>query len=415
MTPQSPPISFVNKDKDTQNLNGRKLAIPPQDVINEMMPKAVEANPPSPPGINYSALLAKSRVLPTDEIEADPVCLAIQTEDKTSIVGTLGNISTVSGRAKAKKTFVVSFAVAAAVGVQVILNKIKGLLPEDKNTVLLFDTEQSKHHVLKIVKRICRLCGIDDPSNLHVYSLRPYSPEDRLKIIDYALNSIPNVGLVVIDGIRDLAVDPVLDSEQASHIMTHLLQWTDRLHIHIMCVLHQNKSDPNLRGHLGTELTNKSETVISVTRDKNVKEVSHVEAEYCRNREFDPFSFYIDDNGIPHLVDEELIKRKPEGKLGNSMQATKKQELPTADSMTSEIVTTIISRAFSQDEYLGYSQLRTALIEASEFAGFSLSKNRAEVFIKRVIEQHQVTKFRPENSKYDAYRLPTNTVPNQQS
>lgn len=411
--PQSPPISLINKGKGTNNLNSRKLPIPHQDIDNEMKPKAVKANPP--PGPDYSALLAKSRVRPTDQIEADPVCLAIETEGKTSIVGTLGNISTISGRAKAKKTFVVSCAVAAAVSDQLILEQLKGLLPKDKNTVLLFDTEQSKHHVLKIVKRICRLSGIEDPPNLQVFALRPYSPDDRLKIIDYALNNIPNVGLVVIDGIRDLAVDPVLDSEQASHIMTHLLQWTDRLHIHIMCVLHQNKSDTNLRGHLGTELVNKSETVISVTRDNKVKEVSHVEAEYCRNREFDPFSFYVDDNGLPHLVNEDQIIRKSGGTLGNGIQAYKKQDLPTADSMTPETVATIINRAFNQDAHLGYSQLRTAIIEASEFVGSSLSKGRTEVFIKRVVDQGFIIKFKPEKGKHDAYRLAAESDSNQPS
>uniref|UniRef100_UPI003B39FE96 AAA family ATPase n=1 Tax=Spirosoma sp. TaxID=1899569 RepID=UPI003B39FE96 len=232
--PQSPPISLNNKDKDTQNLNGKKVAVLHTQVIREMTPQLPEPQPPE--AVDYAKILANARVKPTDKIDEAPIYLTIEKEGTVSIIGTEGNISAVTGRAKAKKTFIVSVAVAAAVAGISVLNKIKGTLPNEKKTVLLFDTEQSKHHVLKVVRRICRLCGIDDPPNLEVYSLRPYAPNDRLKVIDYAIKQTAELGLVIIDGIRDLAVDPILDSEQASHIITHLLQWTDQLNIHIMCV-----------------------------------------------------------------------------------------------------------------------------------------------------------------------------------
>lgn len=389
----------------TQNVNGKKSPVPLTDIVSEMMPKPVE--PTTVEGVNYGALLDAARVRPTDTVDEDTACLLIEKDGINSIIGTMGNLSTITGRAKAKKTFAVSFAVAAAVVAKLILGRIKGALPEGKHAVLLFDTEQSRHHVLKVVKRICRLCGIDDPPNLIVYSLRPFAPQDRLKAIEFALNNTPGIGLVVIDGVRDLAVDPVLDSEQASQIMTHLLRWTDRLNIHIMCVLHQNKNDTNLRGHIGTELVNKSETVITVTRDPKDKEISHVEAEYCRNREFEPFCFSIDDTGLPYLVEGEEYSNGAISRLGK--QGLRKADLPSADSMTPETITTITDRAFGREEYLGYSQLRTAIIEASEFVGSSLSKGRAEVFIKRIVDQGYIVKFKPGKSKYDVYRLTTDS------
>ncbi len=67
--------------------------------------------------------------------------------------------------------------------------------------------------------------------------------------------------------------------------------------------MHQNKSDFNARGHIGTELVNKAETVISISVDEKEKELSIVEAQQCRNKEFQPFAFEIDENGLPRLVE----------------------------------------------------------------------------------------------------------------
>lgn len=392
------------QDKGKQKMNGLKTAIAYQDVVNQMSPNLVESVPPG--AVDYLALLAGARVRPTDKIDEEPVCLAIEKDGIDYVIGTMGNLSTITGRAKAKKTFAVSFAVAAAVASVLILNRIKGTLPSDKPTVLLFDTEQSRPHVLRVIKRICRLCNIPDPQNLIVYSLRPFAPNDRLKAIDFAINNTPNVGLVVVDGVRDLAVDPVLDSEQASHIMTHLLQWTDRLNIHIICVLHQNKSDTNVRGHLGTELVNKSETVISVTRDSRDKEVSHVEAEYCRNREFDPFSFSIDVNGLPYLVDEgETNNNERTVNTRRGRYNVKKVDLPTVDTMKPETVKAIVERAFSQESQLAYGQLKTNIIEASQHNGATLSDARARPFIQRIVLSGMLTKFLPEKARWDHYKI----------
>ena len=52
------------------------------------------------------------------------------------------------------------------------------------------------------------------------------------------------------------------------------MQWTDDRQIHIHTILHQNKGDENARGHIGTELNNKAETVLLVEKDKNDCDIS---------------------------------------------------------------------------------------------------------------------------------------------
>ena len=65
--------------------------------------------------------------------------------------------------------------------------------------------------------------------------------------------------LVVIDGIKDLVTD-INDAIQATIIMEQLMALAQAHHCCIVNVLHQNKSeaDHNMRGSIGTELSNKA-------------------------------------------------------------------------------------------------------------------------------------------------------------
>ncbi|WP_218160639.1 AAA family ATPase [Spirosoma endophyticum] len=317
--------------------------------------------------------------------------MTIEQEDGTQrIIGTLGNVSSVTGKSKAGKTFGVSAAVAAAVACRLIL-KIKGSLPAGQRTVLLFDTEQSRYHVLRVVRRICALSGIAEPPNLIVFSLREYPPNERLALIDYAFNNTPGVGLVVIDGIRDLQVDPVLDSEQSSKIITHLLRWTTDLNIHILTVLHQNKTDNNSRGHLGTELNHKAETVISITKDSNDKEVSVVAPEYCRDRDFEPFAFSINEQGLPFLVEGwKADQRSTNRKEAKTAEASKASRTVTPGQLPAETHTVILQRAFSGVTPDKYGETCRRIKAAAEYFGHKFGDNRAKEFVTYYLTNHRL-------------------------
>ena len=65
---------------------------------------------------------------------------------------------------------------------------------------------------------------------------------------------------------------------------------------HIMSVLHTNPNSDKARGHIGSTLQRKVETMIYV---RKVGERSVVEPQYCRNEEFAPFAFHITEQGLP--------------------------------------------------------------------------------------------------------------------
>lgn len=144
-------------------------------------------------------------------------------------------------------------------------------------------------------------------------TLRKFPPDMRLAIVDHAIGTIPHLGLVIIDGIRDLLYD-INSPKEATDIISRFMQWTDDRQIHIHTILHQNKNDENARGHIGTELNNKAETVMQIEVDKEERSISVVEAIHIRDREFEPFAFRINSETLPELVEPYQPRKRGAGR-----------------------------------------------------------------------------------------------------
>ncbi len=249
---------------------------------------------------NITDLWYQSRLQITDEFPAPPVVVKVD----DSIIGTLGNFSASTGKAKSKKTFNICAIVAAALSNGMILN-YSATFPDEKRKILYIDTEQSPFHCQRVLKRILLLAGEPtdhQPDTFEFLSLRRFAPNIRLDIIEEAIYKTENLGLVIIDGIRDLAYD-INSPSEATNLITKLMQWTDERQIHIHTVLHLNKGDDNTRGHIGTELNNKAETVLQITKDEIDKDISSVSSMFIRDIDFEPFAFRINQDGLPELME----------------------------------------------------------------------------------------------------------------
>jgi len=108
---------------------------------------------------------------------------------------------------------------------------------------------------------------------------------------------------VIIDGARDL-VTSINNEEQATDVASRFLRWTEEKQVHLITILHQNKGDNNARGHLGTELINKAQTVLSVSKSSDNKNISIVESEYCRGMDIPSMAFEIDDMLLPRILED---------------------------------------------------------------------------------------------------------------
>lgn len=309
-----------------------------------------------------------------------------------AVIGTLGNFSASIGKAKSKKTFNVSAIVASVLSSDTVL-RYSSDFPETKRAILYVDTEQGQNHCQKVLGRILRLANLPDnidPENLRVLALRKFTPEMRLAIVEYAINTIPGLGLVIIDGIRDFIHD-INSPSEASEIISKLMQWTDDKQIHIHTVLHQNKNDEHARGHIGTELSNKAETVMQVEVSKEDNSVSVVEAIHIRDREFEPFAFRINDEVLPELMESFNVKEKKAGR-------PPKEKFDPHTDITEQQHRASLEAAFALKPEYGYEELLKKLIEAYGGVGVSLSYNKAVNLItmlrnKRMVVQERGRKY----------------------
>ncbi len=322
----------------------------------------------------YDTILEEARIWPNMSIEKPPVFLTISFEDKIYDIGHEGDFSLVIGKAKAKKTFYLSSIIAASICRKKILDKIEATRPEGKTGVLYFDTEQSQYSVSKVLKRIERLAEYSEdhklPNDFRVYGLRKYHFLERLNVIEHAINSFNSetnqLRFVVIDGARDL-VSSINDEEQATKLSSKLMQWSEDYKIHIIVVLHQNKGNDYARGHLGTELVNKAETVFTVERQSSESDTSIVKFTDTRGETPPDFAFYIDDNGLPQLDAD----WQP-----SISQKAKKQNIDVLSSFKDNDYIKFAETVFTGSEKLKYKDLQEKIksVFTSNYQDIGLNK-----------------------------------------
>jgi hypothetical protein len=288
----------------------------------------------------------KYRIDPLKELLPPQIAIKVN----NGILGTLGNISLFTGKAKAKKSFVIGMMVSTALD-STMHGILKNELPSDKKTVLYFDTEQGEYHVQKAVKRICKQVGKQNPENLHAYFLRSHTPAERVEFIEHLIYNTENIGVVCIDGIKDL-ITSINDEEQATNIVSKLMKWSAECNVHIITVLHQNKGDNNARGHIGTELQNKAETIITVTAIEGDKTISTVEVDKSREQDFEPFSIAIDSEGMPFIMDYCTPTTKPKD-TGEKMPDWRK--------LDEGVMYEIVEKCFSSSPSLGAGELQSSM------------------------------------------------------
>ncbi len=310
-----------------------------------------------------SDILSASQIKATDTYETPPQIIWID----NSTIATLGNFSASTGKAKSKKTFNVSAIVAASLAGKQVLN-YRAHLPEGKRRILYVDTEQSRFHCHNVLERILRLAGLPtttDSENLDFICLREYSPSVRIEVIDYALRQNKGYGLVIIDGIRDLMLD-INSTGESVEVINKMMEWSSRYDLHIHCVLHLNKGDNNVRGHIGTEMSNKAETVLVISKNNENPGVSEVHALHIREKEFKPFAFTVNEGGLPVIAEDhplgDIPRQKPKQRAG-FMELSIEQHREA------------LSAAFGDKPIRGFENMLQAMMTSYEAIGFKRGRN----------------------------------------
>lgn len=242
--------------------------------------------------------IRESEINLSESLNLDPHLIAIKTESKLVGIMSKKNISLFIGKAKSRKTFAITLFVSHLVGgIQTQLIWCK------KSNVIIFDTEQSRFHSQKILKRLSKILGVDNqPENIKLYGIKRYTSDIRRKIIETVIKrDRPDV--VIIDGVRDLVLD-FNDLRETSEVKDWIMMLADKYDCHISMVLHMNKNDMNPRGHLGSELVNKSETVLQVRKEDD--SISIIEPAETRGESFNPIRMRII-SGVPEFEGFETL------------------------------------------------------------------------------------------------------------
>lgn len=215
----------------------------------------------------------------------------------------IGDIVAIKAKSKNGKTFLAAILAAAILGA-----KFDNIGPEpkiqDKSKILFFDTEQIRSNTQALLQRILILSGWGEehPERLRVYSLREMPIFERIRYIERKIDKIRPTA-VFIDGLADLTFD-FNDIEQSQDVIIKITQLASMMNCTIFFILHTNKNDNNMKGHLGTLAVQKCSDVFYVEKDEdsffNVTETD------CRNIPIKDFSFKIDADGIPYPAKKEI-------------------------------------------------------------------------------------------------------------
>jgi hypothetical protein len=258
--------------------------------------------------------LMKYRVIPSDEVPKPDAVLFFNEQ----MVMSRQNISCVTGKAKVGKTFLMTLINESILHKGEFQGVLSSYLPKGKDKIIYIDTEQSKYHISLILQRIKLVIKDEKIDNVYMFNFDALSTENRRNSVETLIYGLEGVGVVIIDGIADLIFD-TNDIRESANMVDDLRKWATEKDLHIVNVLHQNPSQSEkMRGHLGTILTNKSETVIQISSSKENESVKLVETLATRNKKPDNWSFEIID-GNPVIMENTYEEPKAGRKIQKSL------------------------------------------------------------------------------------------------
>lgn len=211
------------------------------------------------------------------------------------------NLCTIVGRPKAGKSTLLTSIVATAYTGRDFL----GFSSDGHFKTLWIDTEQAPHDSTRMWRGVYRLAGFPPVANDERFiplRLLETPVDDRLKCMEAVIQET-RPDLVIVDGVADL-MNNTNDIEESQKLVTDIRRINARYDCGIILILHVNWQNDKARGHLGTVLQQKSETVALLEHTGGMDSPTIVTPQLTRKAPFSKFSFEIDgDSGLPMLAD----------------------------------------------------------------------------------------------------------------
>lgn len=273
----------------------------------------------------------ETRIVERVEVENKPQILNIYSEFMNDYVKVLsrGDISTLTGQAKSRKSAFCQIIVRYILSGE---NQGSNVLSTDfpAAKILWIDTEQSDDDCQRIYNNLTRDLNENTiKERLFFHSVSRYSRKQRLFSLYKAITDY-TPDLVILDGIVDIIYD-FNDIAESNKVVMMIKKWAVEFDCHILSVIHLNPTtggQAKLRGHVGTFLMQKSQTVfqMALKEDKDTNaSYSIVEPYLCRSLTFTEFPItHI--NGLPQIA-QPTMKKKDIFSLFEEVQEMTMQQL----------------------------------------------------------------------------------------
>lgn len=310
----------ISKSAQTSITNHPKLPkAPAPDQATQ-----VETLPELTPDERYEALqkfrFSASKPLP----KPDPV-ISID----NNIIATPGNLVTFVGQAKSGKSGIVAGITAGALAMPGDIIDTLGFTVkrnEDAKAFIHIDSEQSSYNhydgMMKVLKRAGRP---QEPDWFHSYNFKSIDIAERTVDLSMLFEVLAvkhgGIHMAVIDGGADLVFDPN-DQKESNTSIAFLEALANHHNCVIIVVVHFNPgSDGKVRGHYGSQLERKCESVVAVSKDEDT-EISTIKGKYLRNSGILPnLQFKYDVEKGYHVYCGTMIKTNRADKKQGELQA----------------------------------------------------------------------------------------------
>lgn len=263
-----------------------------------------------PVDIDFKKIHASSKINLLEKPSRPPLAISIGYDDVAYNgthyplrFGTFGNISMIKGEEKSRKTFLKHLILACIQGgnANLFSDKIAGHNLAGKFIVDI-DTEQDHYDAWLAATRIPKMVG-ELPEMYLPIKLREYTPVQRCQYIEWLFmesDMKDNLGVVSIDGFVDCLED-FNSLKESAEFTQKLMRYSTKSKCHITGILHLNPGSDKARGHLGTILQQKCETVVII---KDHGEFSEVICQRGRGKKFKPFAIEVNKDWLPCELEE---------------------------------------------------------------------------------------------------------------
>lgn len=204
-------------------------------------------------------------------IPKPPAILSIQ----GGTISTAGNITVITGPSKSGKTGVLNAIKAGCMvsksmnvdtlGIEVNENK-------EGKALIYLDTEQSKYNFDRNYRRVVERAGLSRPPKwFEAYWLRGLMPRELLDatklIAEHCADRHGGVHMFVVDGIGDYVLS-VNDDTESNRIVEEFAILAEEHNAPVVTVLHFNPGTMKERGHIGSQLQRKAESILKINKDE---------------------------------------------------------------------------------------------------------------------------------------------------